>query len=176
MSALALTDQRRSLHARVGLKGKHMANGRDIGLALALAAALALAGCGPRDGQGATQTGGAAGPGAAATAPAAPAAGGGGLADGEYDCGGGYPFRAMGKVDIQGATFRYRPMDEAHGGFAPYSVDADGTIHWGGPFPGIDEAPAHVTVSSRQPFGFNVSWVASEGGMQDTMSCHAPGK
>jgi hypothetical protein len=152
-----------------------MDNGR-MGVAVGIAATvavLALAGCGPRGRQGGATSSG--GPAAPATAPAAPA-GPGGLADGEYDCGGGYPFRAMGKVDIQGATFRYRPLDEAQGGFAPYTVDADGTIHWGGPFPGIDEAPAHVTVSSRQPFGFNVSWVAHDGGMQDTMSCHAPGK
>ena len=56
-------------------------------------------------------------PRAAAPKAAAPAAGGGGLVNGEYDCGGGYTYRAMGKVDIQGGRYRYRPYGDVVSGF-----------------------------------------------------------
>jgi hypothetical protein len=82
----------------------------------------------------------------------------------------------MGKVDIQRATFRYRALDAPGGTFAPYSVDAGGQIHWGGPFPGIDEPPAHLTTSTRESFGFNVKFQVNPGSYEDTMSCHAPGR
>ena len=54
----------------------------------------------------------------------------GALQDGEYDCGGGYSFVHMGKVDIKGDQFRYRPSDQVVGGFAPYSADPNGAIRW----------------------------------------------
>ncbi len=98
------------------------------------------------------------------------------LADGEYDCGGGYSFFHMGKVDIKGDQFRYRPNDQAVGGFASYSVDARGAIHWDGRFAGLDDPPARIVDSTRQSFGFNVRFQASPGGLINTMSCHAPGK
>jgi hypothetical protein len=104
------------------------------------------------------------------------AAGDGGLADGMYDCGGGYTYRAMGKVDIRVGQFRYRPYDEVINGFAPYSVDASGTIHWGGAFGGLDDPPARIVTSKREAWGFNVKYQGSPGGLINTMSCHAPGK
>lgn len=105
-----------------------------------------------------------------------PAHAGGGLADGEYDCGGGYTYRAMGKVDIKGDSFRYRPFEEVANGFAPYSVDVDGAIQWGGPFGGLDEPPARIVKSTRETFGFNVQYQGNPNGLVQTMSCHAPGK
>ncbi len=99
-----------------------------------------------------------------------------GLTDGAYDCGGGYTYRHMGTVDIRGGQFRYRPFDEAIGGFAPYSVDANGAIHWGGHFGGLDDPPARIVRSKREQWGFNVMYQGSPGGLVNTMSCHAPGK
>ena len=99
-----------------------------------------------------------------------------GLADGEYDCGGGYTFRHMGKVDIKGGQYRYRPFDEVAGGFAPFSVDGSGAIQWGGPFGGLDDPPARIVELRRESFGFNVKYQGSPGGMVNTMSCHAPGR
>lgn len=104
------------------------------------------------------------------------AAAAGGLADGEYDCGGGYTYRAMGKVDIQGNRFRYRPYGDVVNGFAPFSVDASGAIQWGGPFGGLDEAPAQIVASKREAFGFNVMYKGNPTALVNTMSCHAPGK
>ena len=100
----------------------------------------------------------------------------GGLTDGQYDCGGGYTYRSMGKVDIQGGQFRFRPYDKVVGGFAAYSVDASGAIQWGGPFGGLDDPPARIVTSTRETWGFNVKYQASPGGSINTMSCHAPGK
>jgi hypothetical protein len=99
----------------------------------------------------------------------------GGLADGAYDCGGGYSFAHLGKVDIKGDQFRYRPNDEVAGGFAPYSVDANGMVHWGGPFGVFDDPPSRIVDSTREKFGFNLRYEASPGGSVNTMSCHAPG-
>ena len=100
----------------------------------------------------------------------------GGLADGEYDCGGGYTYRHMGMVDIKGNQFRYRPFDEAVAGFATYSVDASGAIRWGGHFGGLNDPPARITESTREKWGFNVKYQGTPGGSINTMSCHAPGK
>lgn len=100
----------------------------------------------------------------------------GGLVDGEYDCGGGYTYRAMGKVDIQGNRFRYRPYGDVINGFAPFSMDASGAIQWGGPFGGLDEAPAQIVASKREAFGFNVMYKGNPTALINTMSCHAPGK
>ena len=99
-----------------------------------------------------------------------------GLVDGEYDCGGGYTYRAMGKVDIKGGQFRYRPYDDVVGGFAPYSVDASGAIQWGGHFGGLDDPPARIVDSKVERWGFNVRYQGSPGALINTMSCHAPGK
>ena len=104
------------------------------------------------------------------------AASGGGLTDGEYDCGGGYTYRAMGKVDIRGDRFRYRPYGEVVGGFAPYAVDARGAIRWGGHFGGLDDPPARIVASTREAWGFNVKYQGSPGALVNTMSCHAPGR
>ncbi|MCX7363491.1 MAG: hypothetical protein NTV97_16790 [Alphaproteobacteria bacterium] len=104
------------------------------------------------------------------------AAAAGGLVDGEYDCGGGYTYRAMGKVDIQGNRFRYRPYGDVINGFAPFSMDASGAIQWGGPFGGLDEAPAQIVASKREAFGFNVMYNGNPTALINTMSCHAPGK
>lgn len=103
-----------------------------------------------------------------------PAMAAGGLPDGEYDCGGGYTYRAMGKVDIRNGQFRYRPYDTVVNGFAPYSLGADGRIAWGGPFGGLDEAPARIVETKREPFGFNVMYQGRPGALINTMSCHAP--
>ena len=103
----------------------------------------------------------------------APAAGGG-LADGEYDCGGGYTFRAMGKVDIQGGKFRFRPSGDVLSGFAPYSVDGSGHITWGGHFGILDDAPASIIASTKENWGFNVQYQGTQGGNINTMSCQAP--
>ena len=100
----------------------------------------------------------------------------GGLADGEYDCGGGYTYRHMGKVDIKGSQFRYRPYDEPVGAFTSYSVDASGAIHWDGQFGGLDDPPARIVDSKRENWGFNVRYQGTPGGPINTMSCHAPGK
>lgn len=100
----------------------------------------------------------------------------GGLADGEYDCGGGYTYRAMGKVDIRNGQFRFRPYGDVVGGFAPYSINASGAIQWGGPFSGLDDPPGRIVASTRESWGFNVKYQATPGGSINTMSCHAPGK
>lgn len=100
----------------------------------------------------------------------------GGLADGAYDCGGGYTYRHMGTVDIRGGQFRYRPFDEGTGGFASYTVDASGAIAWGGHFGGLDDPPARIVDSKVEKFGFNVRYQGSPGALINTMSCHAPGK
>jgi hypothetical protein len=107
---------------------------------------------------------------------AATPAAAGGLSDGEYDCGGGYTYRAMGKVDIKGDQYRFRPLDASGGAFAPYTVDANGAIHWGGHFPGLDDPPARITESKREAWGFNVMYQGSPDALVNTMSCHAPGK
>src|SRR3954447_13237324 len=104
------------------------------------------------------------------------AAAAGGLADGEYDCGGGYTFRSMGKVDIQNGQFRYRPFGEVVNGFASYSVGANRAIQWGGQFGGLDDAPARIVAATREDWGFNVKYQGTPGGLINTMSCHAPGK
>ncbi|HEX3920624.1 MAG TPA: hypothetical protein VHW60_25060 [Caulobacteraceae bacterium] len=112
----------------------------------------------------------------AAAEPAAPAppSGGGGLPDGVYNCGDGA--RVLGKVDIQGATFRYRPQDATGGIFAPYAVTASGQIHWGGPFPGLEAPPGRVTTSTREATGFNVSYQPTPESAEQTMSCVGPAK
>ena len=98
------------------------------------------------------------------------------LTDGPYDCGGGYTYRHMGYVDIKGGQFRYRPYDEVVNGFAPYSLEANGAIRWGGQFGGLDEAPAKIVLSKREAWGFNVMYQGNPNGLVNTMSCHAPGK
>ena len=98
----------------------------------------------------------------------------GGLADGEYDCGGSNPFRAMGKVDIQNGRFRYRPFGKVINAYAPYSVGADNKITWGGPFGGLDTAPAQIVMSKREKWGFNVDYKGNPNGLTYTMSCSAP--
>jgi len=103
-----------------------------------------------------------------------PAMAAGGLADGEYDCGGSNPFRAMGKVDIQNGRFRYRPFGKVINGYAPYSVGADNKITWGGPFGGLDTAPAQIVMSKREKWGFNVDYKGNPNGLTYTMSCSAP--
>jgi len=100
----------------------------------------------------------------------------GGLADGAYDCGGGYTYRHMGTVDIRGGQFRYRAFDENTGGFAPYSVDGSGVIRWGGHFGGLDDPPARIVDSKVEKFGFNIRYQGTPTGLINTMSCHAPGK
>lgn len=97
-----------------------------------------------------------------------------GLANGEYDCGGSYPFRAMGKVDIQNGRFRYRPFGKVVNSFAPYSVGGDDLIAWGGPFGGLDDAPAQIVKSKREKWGFNVDYRSNPNGMVHTMSCSLP--
>lgn len=104
------------------------------------------------------------------------AANGGGLVDGEYDCGGGYTYRAMGKVDIKNGQFRYRPYGDVVSGFAPYSMDGRGAIRWGGHFGGLDDPPARIVASTREKWGFNVKYQGRPGALVNTMSCHAPGK
>ena len=108
-------------------------------------------------------------------APAAPGPAGGRLADGEYDCGGGYTYRAMGKVDIRGGTYRYRPYDEVVGGFQPYAVNGRAIV-FAGKFGGLDDPPAKIASVTVEPFGFNVNYQGSPGALINTMSCHAPGK
>ncbi len=110
----------------------------------------------------------------AAAAKAAPA-GAGGLASGEYDCGGGYTYRAMGKVDVQGGRYRYRPYGDVVSGFQAFSV-AGGKIAWSGKFGGLDDPPAQIVESTIEPFGFNVKYKGNPNGLINTMSCHAPGK
>ncbi|HZT86631.1 MAG TPA: hypothetical protein VFA12_01595 [Stellaceae bacterium] len=112
----------------------------------------------------------------AAMLAAPPVAAAGGLADGTYDCGGGYTYRAMGKVDIKGDQYRYRPYDDPGGSFAPYTVEPNGAIRWGGHFGGLDDPPARIVDSTRESFGFNVRYQGSPGALINTMSCHAPGK
>src|SRR5262249_36539270 len=107
---------------------------------------------------------------------ASPAFAAGGLVDGAYDCGGGYTYRHMGTLDIRGGQFRYRPFDENTGSFAPYSVDASGMIHWGGPFGGLDDRTAGIVDSKVESFGLNVRYQGTASGLINTMSCHAPGK
>jgi len=98
------------------------------------------------------------------------------LADGEYDCGGGYTYRPMGKLDVKGSQFRYRPYGDVQNGFAPYSIGAKGAITWGGHFGDLDDPPARILESSVERFGLNVKYQAKPGGLINTMSCHTPGK
>jgi hypothetical protein len=100
----------------------------------------------------------------------------GALPDGVYDCGGGYRPVHMGKVDIKGDQFRYRPYDKVGGDFAPYSAEPNGAIHWAGHFGALDDPPARIVESTREAWGFNVKYQGSPGGLTNTMSCHAPGK
>ena len=79
-------------------------------------------------------------------------------------------------VEIKGGQFRFRPFDEVVGGFAPYTVDANGAIRWGGRFGGLDDPPAKIVGSKREAWGFNVMYQGSPGALVNTMSCHAPGK
>ena len=112
---------------------------------------------------------------AAAILGASAACAAGGLADGAYDCGGGYTYRHMGTVDIRGGQFRYRPFDEGSPSFAPYSVEGS-AIRWGGHFGGLDDPPARIVESKVEKFGFNVMYQGRPGALINTMSCHAPGK
>ncbi len=98
------------------------------------------------------------------------------LVDGEYDCGGGYTYRAMGKVDIRGNQFRYRPFGDVVRPFASYSVDPNGAIRWGGAFGGLDDPPARIVDLKVESWGFNVRYQGNPSGLINTMSCHAPGK
>ena len=95
----------------------------------------------------------------------------GGLPDGEYDCGGGYTFVAMGKIDIKGDRFRYRPFGKVVRDFAPYSMDANGVITWGGKFGGLDDPPARIVKSTRERWGFNVNFQGNPNALVNTMSC-----
>ena len=105
------------------------------------------------------------------SAAAAGKAGSARLPAGEYDCGGGYPFRAMGKVDIKGSEYRYRPYEDVVSGFKSYSVDENGAIHWSGRFGGLDDPPAQIDMTTKESFGFRVSYRSKPGGSVDQMDC-----
>jgi hypothetical protein len=110
----------------------------------------------------------------AAGADGAPAGGAAAvLADGAYECSDG--LHAMGEVDIKGPTFRYLPLGAYSGSFAPYQVDAAGSIQWGGAFAGLNDAPpAVITESKAEPWGFTVTFLANSGAVPQTMICKAP--
>lgn len=100
------------------------------------------------------------------------------LANGEYDCAisyGGFSHPnvvQMGRMDIAGKTYRFRPMGKATDGFAGYSVGGDGSLHWAGHMGALDKAPARLLDSRKTPEGFNVRYMPRPGGDADTMSCH----
>lgn len=100
------------------------------------------------------------------------------LANGEYDCAvssGAWSnpnVMAMGRMDIQGMTYRFRPYGKVTGGFAPYAIGGDGSLRWGGHMGGLDAAPSRLLDSRKTPQGFNVRYLVRQDALADTMSCH----
>lgn len=99
------------------------------------------------------------------------------LQDGEYDCAimrgdsrhlGVVP---MGRMDVRGDTYRFRPLGTATGGFASFSADADGTLHWNGRMGALDEPPSVIVRSYRTPEGLNIEYRVKPGTADDIMSC-----
>ncbi len=110
-----------------------------------------------------------AGPGAApASAP---------LPSGEWDCSvsaGTYQhptIRPMGRLEIRGLQYRFRPFGKVTDGFAPYSVGADGALRWGGHLGGLDRAPSRLVASRKTDSGLNVQFRVSPTAYVETMSC-----
>lgn len=100
------------------------------------------------------------------------------LPDGEYDCAiGSGSFShpnvvPMGRLDIKGSSYRFRPLGHASTGFAPYSVERNGSIHWSGHMGALDAPPSVLVRSTKTPQGFNVVYLVRPGADADTMSCH----
>jgi hypothetical protein len=95
------------------------------------------------------------------------------LPSGEYDCSDGK--QAMGKVEIKGAAFAYRPLGAFSAAFAPYQIDAAGHIQWGAALAGINDTPPEMIAQSTvEPWGFTVAFQASPTSPVQTMICQAP--
>ena len=100
--------------------------------------------------------------------------GGASLPDGRYTCSEfiGNALAIFGFVDIRGRTYR-GPSHAPTGGFAPFSLDKDGVIRWGGPFGELDSGDAHVmesvVVAGHKPIFF-VSYVGP-GGNSERLDC-----
>ena len=95
------------------------------------------------------------------------------LANGEYDCAipNGMGVMPMGRMDISGSTYRFRPMGNVTQGYASYSIGSDGTIHWGGKLGEMNTPPSVVMSSNVRTYGFSVYYRSSPGGFAETMSC-----
>lgn len=100
------------------------------------------------------------------------------LRAGEYDCAvsSGYFSHPnvvpMGRFDIRGGSYRFRPFGKVTQGFAPYTIGGDGSLHWGGRMGGLDIPPSVLVRSYKTPQGFNVVYRVKNGTDADTMSCH----
>lgn len=105
---------------------------------------------------------------------AVPSAFAGGIADGEYDCASSSSagIMPMGKMDIDGDTYRFRPFGNVTDGYSDYSVSGT-AISWSGPMGGLTAPPSAIqdsTVTSGT--SFNVRYLPRPGGYTETMSCH----
>jgi hypothetical protein len=95
------------------------------------------------------------------------------LANGQYDCAipMGMGVMPMGRVDISGSTYRFRPMGNVTQGYAGYSVGGDGTIHWAGKLGDMEKPPSVVISSNVRAYGFSIYYRSSPSGFAETMSC-----
>ena len=93
------------------------------------------------------------------------------LRAGEYDCGAGAG--TLGRIDIAGETYRFRPYGKAKDRFAPYQTGGDGSIRWEGHMGALDRAPSALVDSMRTPQGFDIRYRVRPGAPIDTMRCHA---
>src|ERR1700684_3253871 len=98
----------------------------------------------------------------AAVCASAPASAGP-LANGQYDCAipMGMGVMPMGRMDISGSTYRFRPMGKVTQGYAAYAVGGDGTIHWAGKLGDMEKPPSVVISSHTRAYGFSVYYRAS---------------
>ena len=109
--------------------------------------------------------------GPAAPRPGAP------LRDGEYSCvisSGAFSrpnIVVMGRMDIRGQSYRYRPFGKVTQGFAPYSMGGDGTLRWGGRMSGLDAPPSMLIKSYRTPEGFIVQFRANPRAYVENLTC-----
>ncbi len=99
------------------------------------------------------------------------------LAGGEYDCAvpNGMGVLPLGRMDIRGGSYRFRPLGKVTQGFAAYSVGAGGVLHWSGGVGGLTQTPSVILESAKTTYGFRIKYRASPGGFAESMTCRHMG-
>jgi hypothetical protein len=100
------------------------------------------------------------------------------LANGEWDCSvsaGTFQHptvRAMGRLDVRGLQYRFRPFGNATDGFAPYAVGTGGSLRWGGYVGGLNRSPSRIVESRKNADGgISVKFRVSPTAYVETMTC-----